>query len=1012
MKALKTLLMLSLVVLFGVSGVVAQDQSGQIFGNVTTEDGAVIVGAKVTLASSSLIRPLSARTNERGSYVFPSIPIGTYTVTFEAEKYQGMKMENVTIMAGAKMRVNATMKSGVVGEEIVTITGDAPLIDVKSNQTGMAISKELFKVLPKGRNFTTMVTLAPGAVDDGIGDGIMIDGASASENVWVIDGVDVTSFYTGKPTTSAVFEFIEEIQVRSGGYEAEFGGSMGGVVNVVTRSGGNEFHGEGSLYINNDSFDADPRPTLRFNPVDDEVAEYITYNKDAYDRYEFGGAIGGYVLKDRIWFFGSYMPVFNDITRTVDFRNSLDQITLTQDYDQEQRTHRASIKLTGQLTDQIRVSASYLNDWYKWMGSLPAADGVSSAPTTTPGYDEKGATQPGWDMAGSLDYSITDWLFFNAKGGWHYQDYNQHGANAEPRRVLSGNMSVFSGDPAFAQIPAQYVRPSGYSSRPGEYATDHDIQKKYNVSGDLTFFGEAAGSHTLKGGVQFFHIYQDIASAYSADYVIFYWDRTFTNQFTGVSGRGKYGYYRVVTAHPGGYGTVAETESDRWGLFLQDSWSVTDRLTLNLGIRTEKEDIPSFSDLPEFQDPPITFDFDQKLAPRLGFAYDFYGDGTLKIFGNWARYFDVMKLAMAEGSYGGFKWRDRYFGLDTLEWWTIGTTGFGTWPRDMSKYPGAYYGEIDWRIPSFETTDPDLEPTSIDEYIVGGDYLLADDLGLSMRFVHKRLRYIIEDVGIYTDHGEEYFISNPGYGYSVSKLSGGFPPTQKAKRHYWGWETRLNKRFSNNWAGGVNLTISRLTGNVSGLASSDEFGRDDPNVNRYFDNWVMSYDASWNPIDGVLPTDRRYVATIFGSYTFDFGLIAGVTQTIQDGTPISTQIDLNGLDGYMPYNRGDLGRMDMYTQTDLYLEYNFKFDQYTAQVNLNVSNLFDQDTAWRKNVEKDRDNPAFTEDELLAYYQSKTPIPESAMFLPGGTSRYNPAFLMDNGFQGPRSIRLGFKFLF
>jgi hypothetical protein len=1004
----RIIVLLSAAMLLSTVLVSAQEQTGSIFGTVKNQEDAVIAGAKIIVRSPSLIRPLETTTNDKGVYVFPALPVGLYSVTFTADKYKNAVQRDIPVTIGAQLRINATLEVGVVGEEVITITGEAPLIDVKSTDTGMSITKEMFAALPKGRNFTSIVALAPGANDEDVGDGLMIDGATAVENVWVIDGVDVTSMYTGRATQTAVFEFIEEVQVRSGGYEAEFGGSMGGVINVITRSGGNEFHGEGTFYFNNNKLDGAERKTLRFNPIDDRTAEYVTWPKDDYNRYEIGGALGGYLLKDRIWFFGAYMPVFHDTDRSVPYRLANESVYLTETYTQQQRTHQASLKVSGQLTSKLRVGASYMNDWYRLLGNLPGKDGHGNPDDNWP---EKGDKQPGYDFAANADYLISDNLYASFKGGYHYENNIQLGGPDSVRWRMVGNMSQYD----VSGIPAQYVKSSGWNSISAGYVRDRDIREKQNWSGDLTYFADLGGSHMFKGGLQYYRIAQDVSDAYLKDYIMFYWGQSFTNQFTGVYIKGTYGYYRVVTAHPGGYGTVADISSARYALFFQDSWGITPKLTVNFGVRAEKEDIPSFSDLPEYQYPPVKFGFADKVVPRFGIAYDVFGNGVLKVFGNYARYYDVMKLAAAEGSYGGFKWRDRYFGLDTLEWWTIGGE-VGPWPRS-GNYPGAYGGEIDWRIPSFETTDPELKPTGTDEFILGADYQLAENMAVNARFVHKRLINAIEDVGVATPEGEMYYNTNPGYGYSVTKrIEYGFPGCAKAIRHYWAMELRLTKRFSNNWSGGGNLTISKLTGNYSGLGSTDEYGRSDPNVERYFDLWFMDYDSYWNIVDGSMPTDRRYALKLFGQYSFPEGMLKGLTfgayQTIQDGTTLSTMIDLNSADGYMPYNRGDLGRIGTFFQTDLYAEYNFNLGEYRAQVNFNVINLFDQKIPWRIQAEYEQDDPDVVDDDLLGWYHSRTPIPWDTLFEPYTDLRTADTFGMDNGFQSARTIRIGFKFFF
>ena len=1007
----KLIVLAAVMLLFSTAYGLAQDQNGSIWGIVRSADGGVITGAKIVAASPALIRAREAFTNERGYYIFPALPVGTYSLTFSAENYRTYEQKDISLTIGAQLRVNPTMEVGVVGEQLIVISGESPLIDVKSSDSGMSISKEMFAALPKGRNFTSVVTLAPGAIDQNLTGGIEIDGASKAENIWVIDGVDVSGMYGGESRSNAAFEFVEEVQVRSGGYEAEFGGSMGGVVNVITRSGGNEFSGEGTLYFCDSRFDGDRRDSLRLNPLDSDAAEYIRWDKDDISRYEFGGGIGGYILKDRIWFFGSYLPVYRDITRNVEWRDSDDIVVATEAFSQEQRTHQASAKVSSQITSKLRVSGSWNTDWYQWTQDLPNLNGHSSR---TFDWSGPGFTYPGYNFAASADYLLSDTIYANFAGGYHNTDARSLSDPPGVRHLHGGRgMYVYEDDPAYASIPEQYLVPKNWNTFP--YAQgpklEKDIQEKQNWSGNLTHFAEVGGSHMFKGGVQYYRIAEDVQNAWPFDYIRIYWDDdTSYNNWNPNINRGVYGYYEIRHGHPKGYGTVADISSARYALYLQDSWGVTDRLTVNVGVRAEKENIPSFSDLPEYQNSPIQFGFKDKLAPRIGAAYDLFGDGNVKIYGNFAFYYDVMKLEMAEGSYGGMKWQSHYKTLDTLEWWTIGGEWVpGAFPKDIAQYPGQDIGHRDWRIPSFDSTDPDLKPTGIWEIILGADYQLADNLAVSTRFVHKRLIRTIEDIGVMTPDGEMYYTSNPGSGLSISEAAPGSAPVPKAKRHYWGVEFRLNKRLSNNWQGGANLTLSRLTGNYSGLASSDEQTRNSPNVERYFDWWVLNYDASWNLIDGALPTDRRYVLKLYGSYYFDFGLTIGVFQNIMDGTPHQTDFSIMSMDGWYPNNRGDLGRSPMITQTDLYAEYNFKLGDYRAQFNVNVLNLLDQSTAHRIYHWYNSNNPGYSDEEVATMYANGTPIPWQSLAGPGDL---NPRYGMEYNFMSPRSIRLGLKFFF
>ena len=203
--------------------------------------------------------------------------------------------------------------------------------------------------------------------------------------------------------------------------------------------------------------------------------------------------------------------------------------------------------------------------------------------------------------------------------------------------------------------------------------------------------------------------------------------------------------------------------------------------------------------------------------------------------------------------------------------------------------------------------DPNLKPVQEGEYTGGIEHELTRSMSLGVRYVHKWLFRTIEDVGIFFEGSEIYLISNPGEGLAVS-MEPSVPSliTPKPERTYDGLEFRLNKRFTNNWSGSATYLYSRLYGNYSGLASSDENGRVAPNVNRYYDNTIMSYDANGQAVYGPLQTDRPHNFKLNGVYDFKWGTTLGANWFIQSGIPQSTTFRFSGFPVF-PNGRNDLG---------------------------------------------------------------------------------------------------------
>lgn len=1016
MRFLKVLIAFALS--FGLSmTLIAQEQTAEIIGTVTDDAGAPLPGVSVEATSPSLVGKATAVTDVNGRYRLPALPSGTYKIVYSLENFTTVVRENIALRVGQILTVNVTMKMTTIAETI-TVTAAVPLIDVKRSATATNITREMFQRLPRGRSFTSIVTLAPSVNWESWLGGISVDGSSGSENMFYIDGTDITDQFDGVNTLNVMFEHLEEIQVKQSGYEAEFGGSMGGVINVITRSGGNEYHGDITFYYSGSDTDGTPRENLRINPLDNTKAEYYRDPEKAepgiWHNYEFGVNVGGYIMKDKLWFFGGFLPTYRTYNWTVPSLELGEGKELK--LDGTRWWPRIQAKLTAQPFQSLRLSASFSNDLYKWKGEDPPYDGSASA---TYKYNDAGRTTP--DMTFNIrgDFIPNPNVIATFNAGYYYTNkgINQLLKPTEPRwYFLTSNSGM--------GIPDEYVRPRywnnyGYSAG---YSTEKYLQTRISAGADVTYYFDLAGEHTAKAGFLFARLDDDLNDSYLYDYVRLYWGRTFYTP-DGKAWKGKYGYYEVRSP----FGTLAKTHSNRYAFYIQDSWTIANKLTFNFGLRAEREDIPSFASAEQHiavgkpaRFIPIKFDFQDKLAPRIGFSYDVFGDSSLKVFGNFGIYYDVMKLEIAEGSFGGFKWVSHYYTLDTYEWNKIGGKQQVPFNKTAPYYPGTYITSLDWRLPSFETVQPDLKPMAQSEVAFGFEKKLMENLSLRVRGVYKHLIRTIEDVGVMTPLGEQYFIANPGADWVNKQYDPSYWPCPKAKRDYTALDIALEKRFSNNWMGGASYTLSRLYGNYAGLASSDEYGRTDPNVERYFDLFFMSYTQDGKLADGLLNTDRTHQFKVWGSYTFDFGnagnLTLGLNAFAMSGTPLQTEFLMNNIQGYYPLARTkwltSLGgnvtskRTPFITRTDLYAEYNYKlWGKYTLQFNVNVTNLFDQKTATNIFRLINQENIYLDDEDILKTFDFQKVIKDHNLQL-------DPRYGMKYGFMGPIAVRIGVKFLF
>lgn len=328
MSKFRTCFFSLLGVLLIVGSLAAQAPAGKITGTVSDDQGAPLPGVTVEAESSTLIGKASTITDINGVYRLFGLPSGRYTIRYTLGAFNTVVRKDIIVRIEQSIRVDIEMTPGAIEEEI-TVIGQSPLVDVKSTTKGMTLTREMFQMLPRGRNFDTLVTAVPGVNQEPYLGGLSVDGASGAENMYYIDGMDITNMDQGSRDQSAAFEFVDEVQIVASGYQAEFGGSMGGVINVITRAGGNEFHGELIGYYSGSRLNGAERDTLRLDPLDVTKAEYVNYQtgdgldaalgKDKIDRWEVGASLGGYIVKDRLWFFGSILPVFRNTTRSINW---------------------------------------------------------------------------------------------------------------------------------------------------------------------------------------------------------------------------------------------------------------------------------------------------------------------------------------------------------------------------------------------------------------------------------------------------------------------------------------------------------------------------------------------------------------------------------------------------------------------------------------------------------------------------------------------------------------------
>jgi len=1089
----------------------AQRTTGDIQGTVTDPNGAVVPGATVTVTGKDIGITRTVQADDQGVYRVVQIPPGKYTVSVAAiSGFTAQTKENVQVSANNGTTADFAMSTSATAT--VDVTGEGVIIDATETKGQTTISTRQIDNLPKGTGYTSLLKISSSTRPEPLGGQYTINGATGPENSFLIDGQETQNYKNGLLNTQndIPYQAVQEIQVKSSGYEAEFGGATGGVVQAITKSGSNAFHGEFGINFDTKKLDAGPRPLLALtnstttaaSPSIASTGQYLEYFpqiKDSGNTVIPTALLSGPIIKNKLWFFAIHNPREVVTTRTTHYvqgfgatraprvlSSTLLALGATTDQTVTNKTtyNYSSGRLDANPFHSLRVWSSYTWNPIVDKSPLLGASYVNGSPGTA---TLAGTTYQGSDLA-RFQGGRQNSNLFRVEGVWtatsniiadvrytrgfQNQKLNSYGIASDPRLICQS-------------VPAAYVAQAGCAQGFQNVGSNDKITKDVSLrttwDANVTWLFNGLGHHELKGGYQRSEILNDVATG-----------STFPNGgqgrsylyygagLTGIDCHFTYVQWQIqcpasgsiwpVPTLPAGVTIIGSGVNYQFGasgkatdtansIFVQDKWQPTSRLTLNLGLRMEDEAIPAFND----NHIDLKWGWGDKIAPRIGVSYALTSDGKTKIAGMWGRFFDRLKFALPQGSFGGQFYHVDYFYITSdhpgYQNYSIANLhGSFNWPNGGQcpipvTSPNGYLCDQDYRIASNipgadvftnGAVDPDVKPYQQTEMTFEFQREMMRNSVLTARYLHRTLDHVIEDAGIPTAAGEAYVIGNPGEGLHKQVLSQlGYQKAAIPERKYDAVQAEWDTRYFRNLSLNLNYTWSRLFGNYSGLANPDELGagggpRLDPNVSRGFDEPWVGFSASGQLDNGLLPLDRTHVFKASGTYTYNWTKASNNStdlsffQVIESGTPRTTFINIFGIP-IPETKRGDLGRTPTFSQTDLSLTHRVRFgrdNRFTLAIDLNVLNAWNQNTELAYNQNKTSAYWALAETDVVAsgstvaatniltssgvlsqYNATEPLICANATICGVGVAR-NAAYAKPIAWQDPRSVRFGFRFIF
>lgn len=834
----------------------AQDiTSGTLSGKVTDAAGEPVAGATVSITSNSRGIARTVTSGADGGFAVPQLPLGLYTIAAEKAGIGATTVTDAPVVLGGSSF--AVRLEPADGGAIVVTAARARELDFSQTATGLVIDvQETFKRVPIARDVAALQLLAPQATAGDTafnsvtgGNNVALGGGSVAENIYYVNGMNITNFRNFLGGGTVPFEFYDQVQVKTGGYQAEFGRSTGGAVIAVTRSGSNALLGGANFYWSPNALrSSSPNTFVQDNRRD--------------ERQDYEGNIwaSGPIVKDRLYFFGFFNPRYK----------KLFDATVASDGSVSETAAKADKPFWGGKIDWDiarghRLEFTYFNNDDSEEGTIRSRRLDGSVPDlVTPYTVESG----GSNYIAKYTGALTDQITVSALYGRSH--FNRTSTSSQPYILESrfDNVVPIAGHP-------DATLDSG-----------SDRRELYRVDVDL--IARLLGEHHVRFGVDREDLFSRASQSYSGGIAYRYYRAGAGGALDGLVPANT-DYVRVRNLNQFGAFNAQNT-----AFYLQDNWDVTDRLNLSLGIRNETFENSTSSG--------ETFTrLKNQWAPRIGATFDVFGDNRTKLSAFFGRY-HLPVAANTNIRLGGNE--------SFIQDWHI-LNGVDPTTRLPSIGQQVLHEVLSDSAGSDPRTlvSKNLKPQFLDEFIVGLDHKFSSSLRVGLNLTYRDLKSVLEDTDLgytianfcktqtmagcnpdavpaaYGSGG--YILLNPGRDAIIDvDLLGDGTLTEitipaaildlpKAKRKYWAVELNFERPWDGRWSLSGSYVWSSLKGNYEGGVKSDN-GQDDTGLTQDYD------EPGWmDGANGYLPNHRRHSFKLFGGYALTDDLQLGAFARLQ-----------------------------------------------------------------------------------------------------------------------------------